>query len=193
MTKKTRENCRRRRRRKENTKEREGAQRKRAEESAPTDDVSTIYKYIHTYKRRRVLRNSSLGGLKTGGAWKETHLKIQIRNSWVDLQTQHAFFDEQRWSSSPHWVWFNRQAAKSKLCCSETMVRTKHFDEKLWRRGKTQSVTYPQNPFLKQLKDATGNILTWNKCATSNILVESEKRDILMILITAILQLQMGK
>jgi hypothetical protein len=27
------------------------------------------------------------------------------------------------------------------------MVRTKHFDEKLWRRGKTQSVTYPQNPF----------------------------------------------
>jgi hypothetical protein len=51
MTKKTRENRsrRRRRRRKENTKEREGAQRKRAEGSAPTDDVSTIYKYIHTY------------------------------------------------------------------------------------------------------------------------------------------------
>jgi hypothetical protein len=46
MTKKTREN---RRRRKENTKEREGAQRKWAEGSAPTDDVFTIYKYIHTY------------------------------------------------------------------------------------------------------------------------------------------------
>jgi hypothetical protein len=56
-------------------------------------------------------------------------------------------------------------------------------------------VTYkdPQDPFLKQLKDATGNSLTWNKCATSNILSESEKRDILMILITAILQLQRGK
>jgi hypothetical protein len=52
MTKKTRENRsrrRRRRRRKENTKEREGAQRKGAEGSAPTDDVSTVYKYIHTY------------------------------------------------------------------------------------------------------------------------------------------------
>jgi hypothetical protein len=55
MTKKTRENHRRSRRRrrrgrrKENTKEREGAQRKRAEGSAPTDDVFTICKYIHTY------------------------------------------------------------------------------------------------------------------------------------------------
>jgi len=106
MTKKTRQHRRRRRRRrrKENTKERKGARRKRAEGSAPTDDVSTIYKYVHiplTYKRRRVLRNSSLGGLKTRGACKETHLKFQIRNSWVDLQTQNAFFDEQRWSSSP--------------------------------------------------------------------------------------------
>jgi hypothetical protein len=66
---------------------------------------------------------------------------------------------------------------------------------KLWRGSKTQSVTYkdPQDPFLKQLKDTTGNILTWNKCATSNILLESEKRDSLMILITAILQLQRGK
>jgi hypothetical protein len=88
-------------------------------------------------------------------------LKIQIRNSWVDLQTQNAFFDEQRWSLSPPWVCFNRQAAKSKLCCSETMVRTKHFDEAMKKR-QNSSVTYkdPQDPFLKQLKDATGNSLT---------------------------------
>ncbi len=143
MTKKTRQHRsrrRRRRRRKENTKERKGAQRKRAEGSAPTDDVSTIYKYIHTY------HTHTFGG----GFWEIPHLEdwrleelakkpiwsFKFETAGVDLQTQNAFFDEQRWSSSPPppWVCFNRQAAKSKLCCSETMVGTKHFDEAMKKR-----------------------------------------------------------
>jgi hypothetical protein len=140
MTKKTRENRRRRRRRKRKTQRREREPRGKGQKDQHQQMMHLQYTntYTHTthtyHKRRRVLRNSSLGGLKTGGAWKETHLKIQIQNSWVNLQTQNAFFDEQRWSSSPPWVCFNRQAAKSKLCCSETMVRTKHFDEAMKKR-----------------------------------------------------------